>query len=92
MVVSGQPADSPLVRLVAGDDPDKVMRIAGDVLFPGTGDGAEAIGFLAAGPRDAIGRLEVPESKPQPVPLHHLDVRRGREGRRPARTEGRVRI
>ena len=38
-------------------------QIAGDVLFPGTRDGIEALGFIAAGPWDYIGHAEVPESK-----------------------------
>ncbi|HSH92750.1 MAG TPA: DUF1553 domain-containing protein [Roseimicrobium sp.] len=38
-------------------------QIAGDVLFPFTRDGAEALGFIAAGPWDLIGHSEVPETK-----------------------------
>jgi hypothetical protein len=38
-------------------------QLAGDVLFPGSRDGIEALGFLAAGPWDAIGHVEVPETK-----------------------------
>lgn len=38
-------------------------QIAGDVLFPGERDGIIALGFLAAGPWDFIGHVEVPESK-----------------------------
>ena len=38
-------------------------QIAGDVLFPGTADGVEALGFIAAGPWDFIGHDEVPETK-----------------------------
>ena len=38
-------------------------QVAGDVLFPGTVDGVEATGFLAAGPWDFIGHAEVPETK-----------------------------
>jgi hypothetical protein len=38
-------------------------QVAGDVLFPGTRDGVEALGFLAAGPWDLIGHAEVPETK-----------------------------
>ena len=38
-------------------------QVAGDVLWPGTRDGEEAIGFLAAGPWDLIGHREVPETK-----------------------------
>lgn len=38
-------------------------QIAGDVLFPGTEDGILGLGFIAAGPWDFIGHVEVPESK-----------------------------
>jgi hypothetical protein len=38
-------------------------QIAGDILFPGTRDGIEGLGFIAAGPWDQIGHKEVPESK-----------------------------
>ncbi len=38
-------------------------QIAGDVLFPGTPDGVLATGFIAAGPFDFVGHIEVPESK-----------------------------
>jgi mono/diheme cytochrome c family protein len=38
-------------------------QIAGDVLYHGTADGIEALGFISAGPWDFIGHAEVPESK-----------------------------
>lgn len=38
-------------------------QIAGDVLFPETEDGILGLGFIAAGPWDFIGHVEVPESK-----------------------------
>ena len=38
-------------------------QVAGDVLYPGTADGVEALGFIAAGPWDFIGHAEVPETK-----------------------------
>ena len=38
-------------------------QVAGDVLYPGTRDGVEALGFIAAGPWDFIGHAEVPETK-----------------------------
>ncbi|MDE0934943.1 MAG: PSD1 and planctomycete cytochrome C domain-containing protein [Mariniblastus sp.] len=38
-------------------------QIAGDVLFPGTEDGVLGLGFIAAGPWDFIGHVEVSESK-----------------------------
>ncbi|QOV88847.1 DUF1553 domain-containing protein [Humisphaera borealis] len=48
-------------------------QIAGDVLYPGTADGIEALGFLAAGPWDFIGHAEVPESKIDGKIARHLD-------------------
>lgn len=38
-------------------------QIAGDVLYPDEPDGILALGFVAAGPWDFIGHVEVPESK-----------------------------
>src|SRR6266581_5255636 len=38
-------------------------QLAGDVLFPGTRDGIVATGFIAAGPWDYVGHVELPESK-----------------------------
>lgn len=48
-------------------------QIAGDILFPGTRDGIEALGFIAAGPWDLIGHAEVPESKTDGKIARHLD-------------------
>jgi hypothetical protein len=48
-------------------------QVAGDVLFPGTADGVEALGFIAAGPWDFIGHAEVPESKIDGKVARHLD-------------------
>ncbi|WP_198141291.1 DUF1553 domain-containing protein [Verrucomicrobium spinosum] len=48
-------------------------QIAGDVLFPGSRDGMEALGFIAAGPWDLIGHAEVPESKIDGKIARHLD-------------------
>jgi hypothetical protein len=48
-------------------------QLAGDVLFPDTVDGIEALGFLAAGPWDFIGHAEVPESKTDGKIARHLD-------------------
>jgi hypothetical protein len=48
-------------------------QIAGDVLFPDTRDGIEALGFIAAGPWDLIGHAEVPESKTDGKIARHLD-------------------
>ena len=48
-------------------------QIAGDVLFPESTDGQEAIGFIAAGPWDLIGHREVPETKTDGKIARHLD-------------------
>lgn len=48
-------------------------QIAGDVLFPGTVDGIEALGFIAAGPWDHIGHAEIPETKIDGKIARHLD-------------------
>ena len=49
------------------------QQVAGDVLSPGTRDGIEALGFLAAGPWDFIGHAEVPETKIDGKVARHLD-------------------
>jgi cytochrome c553 len=48
-------------------------QVAGDVLYPDTLDGQEAIGFIAAGPWDLIGHTEVPEAKTDGKIARHLD-------------------
>lgn len=48
-------------------------QIAGDVLYPETRDGQEALGMIAAGPWDLIGHLEVPETKTDGKIARHLD-------------------
>jgi hypothetical protein len=48
--------DKPYARFVR-------EQVAGDVLYPGTRDGSEALGFISAGPWDFIGHAEVPETK-----------------------------
>jgi mono/diheme cytochrome c family protein len=48
-------------------------QVAGDVLFPDTADGVEALGFIAAGPWDFIGHAEVPETKIDGKVARHLD-------------------
>ena len=48
-------------------------QIAGDVLFPDSADGIEALGFISAGPWDFIGHAEVPESKTDGKIARHLD-------------------
>jgi mono/diheme cytochrome c family protein len=59
-------ADRPYSRFVR-------EQIAGDVLYPGTADGVEALGFLAAGPWDFIGHAELPEDKIDGRVARHLD-------------------
>ena len=58
--------DRPYARFIA-------EQIAGDVLYPGTPDGEEGIGFIAAGPWDFIGHREVPETKTDGKIARHLD-------------------
>ncbi len=48
-------------------------QIAGDILYPDTADGILALGFLAAGPWDFIGHVEVPESKMDGKVARNLD-------------------
>ena len=59
-------SDRPLGRFIS-------EQIAGDALFPGTREGIEGLGFLAAGPWDFIGHAEVPESKLDGKTARHLD-------------------
>ncbi len=48
-------------------------QTAGDVLYPGTIDGITGLGFIAAGPWDLIGHMEVPEAKTDGKIARHLD-------------------
>jgi len=48
-------------------------QLAGDVLFPGTADGILGLGFIAAGPWDFIGHVEVPETKIDGRIARHID-------------------
>lgn len=48
-------------------------QIAGDVLYPGEPDGVLGLGFLAAGPWDFIGHVEVGEGKIDGRIAKHLD-------------------
>lgn len=48
-------------------------QIAGDMLFPGEPDGILGLGFIAAGPWDFIGHVEVPESKIDGKVARHID-------------------
>jgi hypothetical protein len=65
-VIRALNSDKPYSRFVQ-------EQVAGDVLFPGTVDGTEALGFIAAGPWDYIGHAEVPESKTDGKIARHLD-------------------
>jgi mono/diheme cytochrome c family protein len=65
-VIRALNADKPYARFVQ-------EQVAGDALFPGTRDGVEALGFLAAGPWDFIGHAEVPETKVDGKLARHLD-------------------
>jgi hypothetical protein len=48
--------DKPYARFVE-------EQLAGDVLYPDDPDGVVALGFIAAGPWDFVGHVELPESK-----------------------------
>ena len=55
-----------VIRSLNDDKPyDRFVKeqIAGDALYPGTDDGIVALGFLAAGPWDFVGHVEVGEDK-----------------------------
>lgn len=58
--------DKPYARFVR-------EQIAGDVLYPGTADGILGLGFIAAGPWDFIGHVEVPEAKIDGMVARHTD-------------------
>ena len=58
--------DKPYVRFIE-------EQLAGDVLYPGEPDGILGLGFLAAGPWDFIGHVEVPESKTDGKVARNLD-------------------
>jgi cytochrome c553 len=65
-----------VIRAFNSDRPfDRFLQeqIAGDVLFPGTVDGIEALGFLSAGPWDFIGHAEVGEERIDGKITRHLD-------------------
>src|SRR5262245_1635347 len=65
-VIRALNADKPYARFVQ-------EQVAGDVLFPGTIDGGPALGFIAAGPWDLIGHVELPETKIDGKVARHLD-------------------
>lgn len=58
--------DKPYARMVQ-------EQVAGDVLFPGQPDGILGLGFIAAGPWDFIGHVEVPETKLDGKVARNLD-------------------
>ncbi|MEY4673654.1 MAG: hypothetical protein RL148_1438 [Planctomycetota bacterium] len=58
--------DKPYARFVE-------EQVAGDALHPGTRDGIEALGFLAAGPWDLIGHEEISEDKVDGKFARHFD-------------------
>lgn len=58
--------DKPYARFVE-------EQIAGDALFPGQEDGILGLGFIAAGPWDFIGHVEVPASKIDGKNARNLD-------------------
>jgi hypothetical protein len=58
--------DKPYARFVQ-------EQIAGDVLFPGEPDGILGLGFIAAGPWDFIGHVEVSETKIDGKVARNLD-------------------
>ncbi len=65
-----------VIRSLNDDKPYKQFvqeQIAGDVLFPGEPDGILGLGFIAAGPWDFIGHVEVPESKIDGKVARNLD-------------------
>jgi mono/diheme cytochrome c family protein len=65
-VVRALNEDKPYARFVA-------EQLAGDVLYPGTRDGIDALGFIAAGPWDLIGHVEVSEDKIDGKIARHFD-------------------
>lgn len=65
-----------VIRSFNSDKPfDRFVKeqIAGDVLYPGEPDGVLGLGFLAAGPWDFIGHVEVGEGKIDGRIAKHLD-------------------
>ena len=65
-----------VIRSFNNDKPyDQFIKeqIAGDILYPDTEDGILALGFLAAGPWDFIGHVEVSESKTDGKVARNLD-------------------
>jgi hypothetical protein len=58
--------DKPYSRFV-------LEQLAGDVLFPGSPDGIVALGFIAAGPFDWVGQIEVTDGTMEKKRVRNLD-------------------
>lgn len=65
-VIASLNADKPYSRFIQ-------EQVAGDVLFRGQSEGIVGLGFLAAGPWDLIGHVEVGEAKQDGRIAKHLD-------------------
>lgn len=48
-------------------------QLAGDVFYPGTADGILGLGFIAAGPWDYVGHVELGENQPDKQIVRNLD-------------------
>ena len=48
-------------------------QLAGDALYPGTGDGIVALGFIAAGPFDYVGQVELADGTLDKAVTRNLD-------------------
>lgn len=65
-VIRSLNSDKPYARFVQ-------EQVAGDALYPGQPDGILGLGFIAAGPWDFIGHVEVPETKTDGKVARNLD-------------------
>ena len=65
-----------VIRALNEDKPyDRFVReqLAGDRLYPGTSDGVVALGFIAAGPFDWVGQVEVADGTVEKKRVRNLD-------------------
>lgn len=65
-----------VIRALNADKPyDRFVKeqLAGDVFYPGTRDGVVALGFIAAGPWDFVGHVELGENQPDKKIVRNLD-------------------
>jgi hypothetical protein len=65
-----------VIRALNADKPyDRFVKeqLAGDVLYPGTADGVVALGFIAAGPWDFVGQVELREGTIDKTITRNLD-------------------